>query len=760
MKLLALLLLIFVPSVLCSGIYFIGVDVPTSSVSGVKFTLNLKFSHSGSFLDATSCADRNATVVFAKKSTSTHTFRLCDDDYQFIDTIEISNVKTDFSFTNDVDVTVTGLGSRSTTIWNLPGFLTIIPPILLIIFAIITKQTFPSIFFTLIIAETFIYKFNPIKGFLNTIGSLFPSILGDPENAAILIFTMLLASIIGMLSRTAANSALLGFVSKFAKDSKRTILAVLLLGLLLFFDDYCNILITGSVMSLVTKKKRVSPAKLAYVIDIVSASCCSLFIATSWIGFQANLIDVEMTTLSIDSDAIVFIVKTIPYSFYSILSLYLCFLTVVTGRDVGVMYTAEENCRVHGVVETKQKAPDHVVDKVKKRIGTIQTSLIPKEQLQDDISDLSENENEASGVHLQDLRELAQIINQEIGCENPHAAEPILDPDNENDRAMLNRVSITNSLVPVVTLFLVLVIAILYLGVTEISETRHGLEQDFTYYTDMNATAKAAEIRDELDGSKHTYGILDILANTDPFVAILWASATGLLLSTGIALRRSLVDFHSAFQIIYAGFKTVIEPLCALVGAFSLGYIIKKLGTTQYLAQNLDVPLMWLPFAVGILAACIGCFSGSVFSTLALLYPFCFALAKTTNPNDEVLLASVAATMGLSILGNQLTLLSDTSIFSALVAGTTAFEHVRTQIPYTVSAGIVSFILYIFAGLRVNPVLLLIIGAAVLTAYVFVFGKKVTVYKGEVLLREDDISDSVSDLELEGIDVELVPVDE
>ncbi|MCJ7555078.1 MAG: hypothetical protein MUO34_14490, partial [Ignavibacteriaceae bacterium] len=137
-------------------------------------------------------------------------------------------------------------------------------------------------------------------------------------------------------TRGIANS-----VIKFAKNRKSGLIATWLAGIIIFFDDYANTLVVGNLMKPVTDKLKISRAKLAFVVDATAAPIASIFIISSWIGFEVGLIQDGLQMIGSTENAYSVFIETIPYRFYPIALIFFVFFLSYTQRDFGPMLKAE-----------------------------------------------------------------------------------------------------------------------------------------------------------------------------------------------------------------------------------------------------------------------------------------------------------------------------------------------------------------------------------------------------------------------------------
>lgn len=223
------------------------------------------------------------------------------------------------------------------------GILTLIPPIVAIGLAFITKETVLSLFAGVFVGEFMlnVTDYNLINSIINAIldmGTEIISCMSDPWNAGILLQCLLIGGIIQLITKMGGVKALGELFAKKADSPTKAQLLTLLLGIFVFFDDYANSLIVGPVMRPVMDKLRVSREKLSFVVDGTAAPVAGLAIISTWIGLEISLIasgfeSVGMTNIS----GFGIFLQTIPYRFYNIFLLLFIVLSAVTLYEFGPM---------------------------------------------------------------------------------------------------------------------------------------------------------------------------------------------------------------------------------------------------------------------------------------------------------------------------------------------------------------------------------------------------------------------------------------
>ncbi len=230
----------------------------------------------------------------------------------------------------------------------IPGWLAVVPPLIAIALALAFKDVLLSLFLGVFSGALFLFDWNPLAALARSIDHFIAPALADPDQAKIVVFTVLLGGMVGLISKSGGTQGVVERLSGFATDSRRGQVATWVLGVLIFFDDYANTLIVGSTMRPITDRLRISREKLAYIVDSTAAPVASVFPISSWIGFEVGLIAAAFTALELPYNAYTTFVASIPYRFYPLLALVLGFTIAFTGRDLGPMLRAERRAQSTG----------------------------------------------------------------------------------------------------------------------------------------------------------------------------------------------------------------------------------------------------------------------------------------------------------------------------------------------------------------------------------------------------------------------------
>lgn len=224
--------------------------------------------------------------------------------------------------------------------------ITLIPPLVAIVLAFITKNVVISLFIG-IFSGSFIINISSgnvivafVNAFLDIVNRALNS-LADPWNAGIILQVLAIGGVISLVARMGGAKAIAESLAKRAKTARGTQLTAWFLGLLVFFDDYANSLIVGPIVRPVADKMKLSREKLAFIIDATAAPIAGLAIISTWIGLEVGLINDAFSGIGVEADAFGVFLNTIPYRFYNILILAFIVISAVLAKDFGPMREAQ-----------------------------------------------------------------------------------------------------------------------------------------------------------------------------------------------------------------------------------------------------------------------------------------------------------------------------------------------------------------------------------------------------------------------------------
>lgn len=230
---------------------------------------------------------------------------------------------------------IAGLGIASIYVDKIPSpsthatFWALVPSVVAISLALITKEVYSSLFIGIVIGSVFASGFSFTGSISNVLQDGIVAQLSDSYNVGILIFLVILGTIVALMNKAGGSKAFGDWAATHIKTRQGAQLCTVLLGVLIFIDDYFNCLTVGSVMKPVTDKHRISRSKFAYVIDATAAPVCIIAPISSWAAAVSGFVKGE--------DGFGLFIKAIPYNYYSFLTLTMMIAMIVMKVEFGPM---------------------------------------------------------------------------------------------------------------------------------------------------------------------------------------------------------------------------------------------------------------------------------------------------------------------------------------------------------------------------------------------------------------------------------------
>ena len=236
------------------------------------------------------------------------------------------------------------------------GIWGLIPPVLTITLAFITKDVMVSLFLGILSGTLIVAGGNPFVAILNLTDMLADS-LNDGWNIRILLFCALLGGLVGMLSRTGSARAFGRWAADKLHTPKSSLLMTWFCGMLIFIDDYFNSLAVGTVMRPITDKNGVPRAQLAYVLDSTAAPVCILVPISSWVITVMSIVKGSEGFSSLGISEFSFFMRSVPYNLYAILTLLMVLFLIFTGRNYGPMLKSIAYAKETGKLYNEEYGP-------------------------------------------------------------------------------------------------------------------------------------------------------------------------------------------------------------------------------------------------------------------------------------------------------------------------------------------------------------------------------------------------------------------
>ncbi len=251
-------------------------------------------------------------------------------------------------------------------------FWALVPPLVAIILALVTKEVYSSLFIGILVGGLFYSGF----GFEGTVVHIFQDgmvgALADPWNVGILIFLVILGTMVCLMNKSGGSAAFGRFAGEKIKTKAGAQLATVLLGILIFVDDYFNCLTVGSVMRPVADKHKISREKLAFLIDATAAPVCIIAPISSWAAAVTGFVEGE--------DGFLLFLKAIPYNFYALFTLFFMIAAIIMKVEFGPMKAKEDAMATLAAkvdeIEAKEEQNGKVIDLVVPIVALIASCVV------------------------------------------------------------------------------------------------------------------------------------------------------------------------------------------------------------------------------------------------------------------------------------------------------------------------------------------------------------------------------------------------
>ncbi|RKY54371.1 MAG: Na+/H+ antiporter NhaC family protein [Candidatus Neomarinimicrobiota bacterium] len=245
-----------------------------------------------------------------------------------------------------------GSFSFSKIVNPVPLWMSVIPPLIAILIALVFREVYTALFLGLLSGTTILFFFQGKSFFIALFSGLFAIIdtyivdtMKDEGHISIILFSMMIGGMVALITKNGGMRGIVNYLSKYAANAKSGQFITWLLGIAIFFDDYANTLIVGNTMRPVTDRLKISREKLAYIVDSTAAPVAALALTTTWIGIEIAYIQEGINAIGLDESAYLIFIRSLSTRFYPILTLAFILILIFKGRDFGPMLKAEQRAR-------------------------------------------------------------------------------------------------------------------------------------------------------------------------------------------------------------------------------------------------------------------------------------------------------------------------------------------------------------------------------------------------------------------------------
>ncbi len=274
-------------------------------------------------------------------------------------------VGTDAGFEENIDA---ALNMVRQDIGSYATFISLLPPIIAIALALITKEVYSSLFIGILSGALIHANFN-IWGMVTGSFDVMVSKLADSWNVGILIFLVVLGMMVSLVNKAGGSAAYGRWAETHIKTRVGALISTAVLGMLIFIDDYFNCLTVGSVMRPVTDKHQISRAKLAFLIDATAAPVCIIAPISSWAA--------AVSSVAPEGQGLQLFIQSIPYNFYALLTLAMVIMMCLLKVDFGPMRTHEANAKNGDIYTTAARPYANAENEEGNPKGTVLDLVLP-----------------------------------------------------------------------------------------------------------------------------------------------------------------------------------------------------------------------------------------------------------------------------------------------------------------------------------------------------------------------------------------------
>ena len=241
-------------------------------------------------------------------------------------------------------------------------FWSLLPPIVAIVLALISKEVYSSLFLGCLVGALLVSNYKPWETLVQLVegDNGIVTTVSDAGNIAIIVFLVVLGIMVDLMNKTGGSEAFGRWATKTVHTRAGAQLMTMLLGVLIFIDDYFNCLTVGAVMRPVTESHKISRAKLAYVIDSTAAPVCMIAPVSSWAAAVSGYVNSDSVS------GIQMFIRQIPWNYYCLLTLLMIVVISVLNIDYGPMLTHEYNAQVKDDLFTTPERPFEGADDYEK----------------------------------------------------------------------------------------------------------------------------------------------------------------------------------------------------------------------------------------------------------------------------------------------------------------------------------------------------------------------------------------------------------
>ncbi len=466
-------------------------------------------------------------------------------------------------------------------------WLSIVPPLLAIAIALMTRQVYFALIFGIWSGTTILAEGNVLRGIADVLTACV-DVFKDSSNTEVIMFSAFIGALLAFSQRSGGVEGFVRYVSKkgFLSDRRKAQLFAVGVGTAIPIESNISVLITGTVARPIFDRLKISREKLAYLCDSTSAPICTLIPINAWGAYVAGLLNQQHIQHSFQT-----YLSAIPYNFYSLLAFGIVVHTAITGRDYFTMKHAEDRALKYGKVLRDGATP---------LVSTEVLSLPVKEGIQP---------------------------------------------------------SASNMVIPVLTMIIMMIVSLIITGGGDITR-----------------------------GSGST--------------SVLWAVSAAIMVAAVKYRLQNIMNSNELVQLFIKGVGGLMPIALLMMFAFAIGNLCRDLHTGEYVANtamNIISP-QFLPVILFITTGFIAFSTGTSWGTWAIMFPIGIGIAQGFQID---IVPVTGALISGGVFGDHCSPISDTTLISSMASASDHMDHVNTQLPYALIAGVIAALLFLIAGVLV-----------------------------------------------------------
>eukprot|EP00186_Timspurckia_oligopyrenoides_P002764 CAMPEP_0182442866 /NCGR_PEP_ID=MMETSP1172-20130603/1729_1 /TAXON_ID=708627 /ORGANISM="Timspurckia oligopyrenoides, Strain CCMP3278" /LENGTH=771 /DNA_ID=CAMNT_0024637933 /DNA_START=99 /DNA_END=2414 /DNA_ORIENTATION=+ len=549
------------------------------------------------------------------------------------------------------------------TVWLVAGGITVIPPVVTVLIAILTREVLWALFAGVWCCAMIVYQGNPLTAFLRTLDTYMIESLGNIDHAFVIMFSWFLTGMVAVITKSGGAHGVAEQLVRVIKNKRGAMMTVFFLGFVIFFDDYANTLILGNTMRSVVDGYLVSREKFAFLVDATTAPIASIAPISSWIGFELGLIQAELDILSADGQNVptsaydVFL-KTIPSRYYPIFMLLFSFVMILSMREFGPMLHAERRAQFERKVISDSANPD---------------------ETEDDTS---------------------------------------LEPAKDVPRRWWN------AIVPIAITSFLVVLALILTGLDGAKANGEAINAANIF---GNGDSYSSILWGAFVGSIVIWVMCRFQYVSDGKFVNQWSYWMKLKSHPNarplLTMQESLSAWISGVKALTTPVLVLI--MAWAIGAAVRDAGADVFFSSALSSDSLDYRA--IPVLTFIIASVISFATGTSWGTMSIMFPVVVSASwYASNGDENILVLTISAILAGSVFGDHATAISDTTILSAMSTKCDLTHHVVTQLPYALVVAVLSILVgYLPAGFAYPAELALLLEAVVVTLTALTIGVRV-----------------------------------